>query len=61
MMILETKPYIDPDNILEREINGCKVRLFFMLERNEKAERMVLDNLMLVFDRKIQGVSSVQT
>ena len=55
------QPNIDPENIVEREINGCKVRLFFLLERNERIERIVLDNLMLVFDRKMQGVSSVQT
>ena len=52
---------IDPDNKLEREINGCKVRLFFILSHNEKVERQVLDRLMLVFDRKMQGTSSVQT
>ena len=55
------KPNIDMVNIVEREINGCKVRLFFLLERKERAERAVLDNLMMVFDLKMQGVSSVQT
>jgi len=54
------KPYIDPCNIIERNINGCNVRLFFSLERNEKTERLVLDNLMLAFDRKMQGAASVQ-
>ena len=61
MIAANEKPYIDPLNIVEREINGCKVRLFFLSERNERAERMVLDNLMLVFDRKMQGAASVQS
>jgi len=52
---------IDAENIIERNINGCKVRLFFSPERNEKLERMVLDHLVLVYDRKMQGLSSVQT
>ena len=51
---------IDPENVIKREINGCKVRLFFSSERNEKVERLVLDHLMQVFDRKMQGLSSVQ-
>jgi len=61
MLAVTEKSYIDPNNIVEREINGCKVRLFFSPQRNEKIERLVLDNLMLVFDRKMQGLSSVQT
>ena len=54
-------PNIDSENIVEREINGCKVRLFFLLERKEKAERLILDNLMMVFDLKMQGEAGVQT
>ena len=57
----DNKPKIDPENMVEREINGCNVRLFFLLERNERIERLVLDNLMLAFDRKMQKVSSMQT
>ena len=53
-------PKIDPENVVEREINGCNVRLFFLLERNERIERLVLDNLMLAFDRKMQRTSSMQ-
>jgi hypothetical protein len=52
---------IDLESRIERKINGCEVRLFFSPERNEKVERLVLDHLMLVFDRKMQGLSSVQT
>ena len=55
------KPKIDTENVVEREINGCNVRLFFLLERNERTERLVLDNLMLAFDRKMQRVSNMQT
>ena len=53
-------PNIDPDNRIERDIDGCKVRLFFCSARNDKTERLVLDNLMLVFDRKMQGLVTVQ-
>jgi hypothetical protein len=55
------KPNIDTENRIERDIDGCKVRLFFSLQPNEKIERLVLDNLMLLFDRKMQGASRVQT
>jgi hypothetical protein len=55
------KSHIDPNRTIEREANGCKVRLFFSLERNEKVERQTLDHLMLVFDRKKREVASVRT
>lgn len=61
MMEIDKKLGIDPDNTIEREINGCKVRLFFVMEENVKVERFVLDHLMLVFDRKMQGLANVQT
>ena len=61
MVAATENPNIDTNNIVEREIGGCKVRLFFMLEPNEKAERLVLDNIMLAFDRKMQGAEGVQT
>jgi|GEM_PF-5144322 len=60
MISIAEKPNIDPMNMIEREIDGCKVRLFFSLSANEKVERLVLDSLMLVFDRKMQGLASVQ-
>lgn len=50
----QVKHNIDPDNSIERNIDGCTVRLFFSSSRNERAERLVLDNLMLVFDLKIR-------
>ncbi len=59
MQSIADSPHVDPDNRIEREINGCKVRLFFSLMRNEKVERQVLDNLMLVFDKKMQGMPKV--
>ena len=55
MIAITEKPYIDPKNMVEREINGCRVRLFFSPQRNEKIERLVLGNLILAFDRKMQG------
>ena len=53
------KPYIDPYNIVEREINGCKVRLLFILEPNQNVKQHMLDHLMVVFDRKMQASASV--
>jgi hypothetical protein len=49
------KANIDMGNRIERDIGGCKVRLFFSLQPNEKTKRLVLDNLMISFDRKVQG------
>ena len=60
MNIIE-KPNIDPENKIEREVNGCKVRLFFSLVPNESAMRLALDNLMLSFDTKMQELSKVQS
>ena len=51
---------IDPINKIEREINGCKVRLRFCQNNNELIQRLILDNLLLIFDEKIQAMSSVQ-
>ena len=61
MINIIEKPNIDTKNRIERNIDGCKVRLFFSLNPNEKIERSVLDNLMLVFDRKMQGLPTVKT
>ena len=61
MMNINMNPNIDPENRIERDIDGCKVRLFFSTKHNEKIERLVLDNLMLAFDRKMQGLQNVQT
>jgi hypothetical protein len=44
---------IDGENILTREIGGCKVRIRFALLPNEKIERLILENLMESFDRKM--------
>ena len=52
---------IDPDNKIERNYNGCNVRLFFVSEYNEKVERQILDHLMLVFVRRMQESSNVQS
>ena len=49
---------IDPVNRVEREIGGCKVRLLFLQDRNENVERLVLDNLMNVFERKIRTLDN---
>jgi len=45
---------IDPDNIFEFETNGCKVRLFFTVEHNPNIPDTILDQLLLVFERKIK-------
>ena len=61
MTNMTDKQYIDPENSMERDINDCKVRLFFSPTPNEKSVRLVLDNLMLAFDRKVQRRSGMQT
>jgi hypothetical protein len=58
--VLEKNPNVDIKNKIDRDINGCKVRLFFSLQPNEKTKRLILDTLMGCFDRKVQGVVSVQ-
>ena len=55
-----SKENIDSINKIEKEIDGCRVRLFFSLENNINVERNVLDNLISVFDRKKQDLSSMQ-
>ena len=62
MMNINENPYndIDAENSIERKIDGCEVRLLFSLKNNEKNKRLVLDNLMLAFDRKMQGLQNVQ-
>jgi len=55
------KSYDNAGKNIVREINGCMVRVFFSAERNEELERLVLDHLLLVFDRKVKGMSNVQT
>ena len=58
-MRVEENPYIDTDNTIENVLNGCKVRLFFITDQNEKVERLVLSRLMMKFDRKIRELSNV--
>jgi len=60
MLNIVTNQIIDTKNKIEREIDGCNVRLFFNSTNNEKLELSVLDNLLLVFDRKKQELSNVQ-
>ena len=52
---------IDTENKIERDIDGCKVRLFFSLNGNEQIRKQVLDNLVLGFERRMQGLSIVET
>ena len=49
---------IDPVNHIRREINGCKVQLCFLLDRNEQAECRVMNNLMGVFEQKVSNVQN---
>jgi len=49
---------IDSDHIIDKEINGCAVRLFFTKTDNKRVEKIVLNNLMQVIDRKKQESSN---
>ena len=60
-MINNGNPHIDPDHLIKRDVGGCKVQVYFNAQRNEQAERMALDHLMLVFDRKMKGNNEDET
>ena len=51
---------VDSKKRIDREIDGCKVRLFFITDSNDKVERTVLDNLMFVYEQK-REFPNVQT
>ena len=51
---------LDPVNQVECEIEGGKVRLLFLRDRNEKVERLVLENLMDVFEHRAKLGSSLK-
>jgi len=55
---IQKQKNIDPLNKIEKEVNGCKVRLFFSLTPNERMEHIILENLMLVFERRIKTTLS---
>ena len=55
---VKEKADIDPINKIEKEVGNCKVRLFFSSKQNDKIERIVLDNLMLVFDKRMKADTS---
>ena len=61
MMENMVKLDIDTKNQIERNIDGCKVRLLFSVNANEKIRKQVLDNLILGFDRRMQGLSTVES
>jgi len=46
---------IDPNNILEGEKNGCKIRLFFKKEPTPNMPDMVLDMILHSFDRRVRS------
>ena len=60
MEYMDEKATIDQCNTIEREINGCMVRLFFGVERNSEIERMVVCRLLELFDRRMQEKTNVQ-
>ena len=49
---------IDSARIIDKEINGCAVRLHFTITDNKRVEKIVLNNLMQVIDRKKQESSN---
>ena len=56
------KQNVDQINSIEKEIGDCKVRIFFSLTANKETERIILENLMLAFDRRIKNaLTTVQT
>ena len=53
-MMMHEKPNIDATNCIDRNIGACRVRLFFAVQPNVRAQQMVLDSLLLVFDKRMQ-------
>ena len=49
---------IDSAHIIDKKINGCVVRLYFTKTNNKRVEKIVLNNLMQVIDRKKQEASN---
>ena len=49
---------IDSTHIIDKEINGCSVRLHFTKTDNKRVEKIVLSNLIQVIDRKKQESSN---
>ena len=40
-------------NPIEREICGCKIRIFFAEKKNANIETNLLDSLLLAFERRV--------
>lgn len=45
---------IDYEHVIDREINGVNVSIYFSKNRNEKIKDMVLDILMDSYEKRVQ-------
>ena len=41
------------ENPIEREICGCKIRIFFVEKKNVNIENKILDSLLFAFERRV--------
>jgi len=51
---------LDLENTEEYFLCGCKVRLHFVKQENEKVQQIVLRSLLKVIERKKQNAANVQ-
>ena len=54
---------VDYDHVINKEINGINVAIYFSKKRNEKVKDMVLDILMDSYEKRMQDYikSNAQT
>ena len=45
---------IDYEHVIDKEINGVSVSIYFSRKRNEKIKDMVLDILMDSYEKRVQ-------
>lgn len=45
--------FIDNEHIINKKINDCKVTIYFAKNKNPKVERMILENLLDTFEKRI--------
>ena len=49
-----TENEIDTENIIQTELNGCPMTVYFVKKRNMSKENIVLENLLDTFEKRIQ-------
>ena len=45
---------IDSENVIQTELNGCPMTVYFVKKRNMSKENIVLESLLDTFEKRIQ-------